>query len=335
VNETRLIGENLLTGEAIANRMRRSFLRTSITGYRESEPMFDIIKAIQAQARNMNPVMAESLWRADLSAWMAAYQWNANKLPEWLKRMKSDVASVSPPWTPGTGGIFGDDAPQRIKFPKLEKAAISLMKRGILQRPEFDELSREMRAKSFTIAGELSDKAIGQVRDLLSDLTVESPSLATFEAKLSKGLKAGMLGPAHVETVYRTNMQANFRDGRESILADPVVSSVFPYQEYLPIRDARTRPDHWKLGTMGLNGTAVYRRDDPFWNLFTPPWGYNCRCGVNLLTIEAAARRRVKEAQKWLKTGIAPANPQHRLQAVLKIIEPEPGFGARRGELAI
>ena len=52
------------------------------------------------------------------------------------------------------------------------------------------------------------------------------------------------------------------------------MAEVFPYQEYLPIGDSRTRPEHLALAELGINETGVYRRDDPFWDLFLPPWDF-------------------------------------------------------------
>jgi hypothetical protein len=81
------------------------------------------------------------------------------------------------------------------------------------------------------------------------------------------------------------------------------------------------------LGQLGLNGTGIYRRDDPFWDHFTPPNGFNCRCGVRILTVDAAARAGVQEAKQWLASGQRPATPEHRFSAIP--FPPTPGFGSR------
>jgi hypothetical protein len=60
---------------------------------------------------------------------------------------------------------------------------------------------------------------------------------------------------------------------------------------------------------LGLDGTAVYRRDDPVWLKFYPPWGWQCRCIVIPLSVEDAAARGVKEAIRWVQTGRPPASP--------------------------
>jgi hypothetical protein len=93
-----------------------------------------------------------------------------------------------------------------------------------------------------------------------------------------------------------------------------------------------TRHQHKELEKLGLNGTAVYRRDDPFWDLFTPPWDYQCRCGVRMLTIAQAAGLGVKEAIEWLDTGVAPMRPEWRYQDIP--FAAKPGFGSRGSVVA-
>ena len=62
--------------------------------------------------------------------------------------------------------------------------------------------------------------------------------------------------------------------GHDELADDPVVAEIFPYQSIDPIDDGRTRKNHLALKKLGLNGTNVYRRDDPFWDIFLPPWGF-------------------------------------------------------------
>ena len=328
--QIRQLGASLIAGEAIAGEIREKFLQAVVEGIDLYRPIYEIVEQLKKIAAEFIPQLATTFWESDLAAWLGAYRFGANELPKWSVNYIREA-------TMGAGGaavplkLFAADDLPPIIFPKLEKAAISLIKRGVLQRPVFDELSDLAKAQAFTVAGEITDGTITQIRDQLAQMTVEGPSLPKFKKFLDKKLQTSLLGPGHVETVYRTNLQAAYRDGRESLVQDPIVSAIFPYQEYLPITDGRVRPEHLALGSLGLNGTGVYRRDDPFWDLFTPPWGYNCRCGTNLLTIRAAARKGVKEAQAWLKTGAPPELPTWQIE---KIPFPSyPGFGQKSGNL--
>jgi hypothetical protein len=89
------------------------------------------------------------------------------------------------------------------------------------------------------------------------------------------------------------------------------VADQFPYLLYTAVHDARVRPEHLQLERLGLDGTAVYRRDDPIWSLFLPPWAWNCRCHVIPVDVETAAEAGVGEARRWLRTGVPPAVPQY------------------------
>jgi len=326
--QIRQLGASLIVGETLASEVREAFLRAVMESIDIQRPLYETVDKLREIAREVIPNLATTFWESDVAAWLAAYRYSANKLPKAAVTYLKEVGF-------GQGTLFDQpingEMPPPIIFPKLEKAATSLLQRGVMQRSVFDQLNDKAKAKAFTIAGEITDGTIARVRDVLAQATVEGPSLPAFRKILDKKLKTSLLGPAHVETVYRTNLQAAYRDGRESLAQDPVISQVFPYQEYLPITDGRVRPEHLALGKLGLNGTGIYRRDDPFWDSFTPPWGFNCRCGTNLLTIRAAARKGVKEAQQWLKTGAPPEIPEWRYQQIP--FASYPGFGQRGGNL--
>jgi len=155
----------------------------------------------------------------------------------------------------------------------------------------------------------------------------QGTSLRGFREKVIERLETSPIGDGHLENVYRTNVQTAFRDGREALVSNPIVDELFPYQEHVPIRDDRVREDHLELQTQGLNGTGIFRRDDPVWNRITAPLGYQCRCLDRPLTLSQAARKGVKEAQEWLRTGDRPAFPEW-LDTIVDF-EPYPGFGTR------
>ena len=326
--QIRQLGASLIAGETLASAVREAFLSAILKDADIQSPIYETLDKLKAIARDVLPQVATTFWESDVAAWLAAYRHGARLLPKWSVTYLQETGF-------GQNSIFSEpingDLPPPIIFPKLEKAAKSLMQRGVVQRPVFDTLNDRAKARAFTVAGEIFDGTIARIRDVLAEATATGPSLPAFRRVLQHKLRTSLLGPAHVETVYRTNLQAAYRDGMQSLVNDPVVGSIFPYQSYLPISDGRARPEHLALGGLGLNGTGIYRRDDPFWDLFTPPWGFNCRCGTNLLTIRSAARQGVLEAQRWLKTGSPPEVPEYRIDKIP--FESQPGFGQRSGEL--
>lgn len=328
-----IIGDSILFGEAYASEFRSALTQEVIDGKKRKRTINEILRNLFTVGSILSPIFAGAFWRSDMMAWLAAYNYRAQTMPTWLQDRLYD-AGQSPPDTPIVFPVDNaGDGPERIRFPKIEKAAKSLLDRRIVTREEFDELSETAKGEAFTIAGNLTERTIGKVRDTLSQITVEGPSLEVFTEKVESAIGKSAIGAGHLENVYRTGIQSAYRDGNESVMQNPIVAAVFPYQEYIPIHDGRVRSDHLALGSLGLNGTSVYRRDDPFWDFFTPPIGFKCRCGTNALTIEAAARKGVLEAQLWLETGNAPAAPEHRLEFIP--FEPPEGFGKRFGKLVV
>lgn len=321
------IGHNLVIGETILQELRLRLVRDIA---RNRNKLSD--EAILNRAREIlgqfEPVLARQIASADLGAWLLGSNKVASDLPAWAGPTKANSGSDVPPIPPRfiVSDLFDNDP--SLRFPLIENAAISLMDRQLFTRPDFDKLSADAKRKAFTVAGEMSLDALDTIRNTLVETIVDGPSLDEFRNRFEEALGTSRIGPAHLETVYRTNIQTSYQDGQDEIANNPIVADVFPYQEYLPIHDGRTRENHLELETLGLNGTNIYRRDDPFWDRWTPPNGYNCRCGTNLLTIDVAAARGVKEAQEWLRTSRPPATPEHRWQFIP--FENEPGFGARR-----
>ncbi|HDR1900401.1 TPA: minor capsid protein [Pasteurella multocida] len=82
--------------------------------------------------------------------------------------------------------------------------------------------------------------------------------------------------PRRLENIFRTNMQSAYSAQRYQQMRDNVDNR--PYWQYSAILDDRTRPSHSAMNKL------VYRYDDPFWNTFYPPNGFNCRCSVIALS---------------------------------------------------
>jgi len=322
-----IIRRTILTSEAVAQELRERLADaiTDADAYRLG--VQGVLDRAREIFREYEPILADLIADSELYGWVAGYQYTADRLPDWMQDLFRRPGR--PPGRPPTivlPGLLGGGEPE-LRFPKLEKAVKSLQDREILTREQYDLLDADARQRAFTVAAGLTADTIEAIRDELAADIQEGTSLVSFRQRIKDRLHGSPIGPWHLETVYRTNVQSAFRDGRESLANHPIVEAVFPYQSYDPIHDGRVRDEHEALEKLGLNGTNVYRRDDPMWDYFTPPWGFNCRCGVALMTVDAAARAGVAEAKQWLATGIPPAAPEHRLHAI--DFRPPPGFGTR------
>lgn len=320
-----IIGASLVTAEAIAQELRRRLVnRLSRRKYQQ----WELLTIARNLLREYEPILAENLANADLASWVAGVDAVIKKLPgkSLAAFLRGDGGGI-PPIDLRTA--FGEPPGEPIlRFPLLERARESLLERNVFTREQFDQLSAAARDRAFTAAYIDSEETLEDIRDALAETIQQGPSLRVFREKIEEAIQGSPIGPAHVELVYRNGAQQAFSDGLTTIANHPIVSELFPYCEYLVIDDQRLRSRHRQLAKLGLNGTAIYRSDDPFWDYWTPPNGHNCRCGRNYLTIEAAARKGVAEAKEWLRTGRPPVVPEWRVDFIP--FENEPGFGQRR-----
>lgn len=201
--------------------------------------------------------------------------------------------------------FYGPDNQPGTKFPIINEVS-KRMADAVPLRPEtYYAIAANAREKAFTVSGELSDDARAIVGKILSENVNASTDRQQFIAQVESELP-NVLTSARIEQVFRNNVLAAYSDGTEKALTDPGVVTAFPFRAYYAIHDRRARPEHRALERLGLNGTNVYFFDDPVWNLFRPPWDWNCRCGFTPLTIRQAAAKNVAAAIEWLETGRRP-----------------------------
>lgn len=309
-----ILGKSLLTSEVIMRELRERLINLPFAGVLSHDELMQAARNIIDEYEGL---AVENLANSDLAAWIAGWDRVANKIPAetqfapfWSR------PPIDPPrFPPLITSPGGDDEPA-LRLPLIERAVESLFDRQILTPAEFNERSADAKAKSFTVARESREEVLERIRDKLAETAREGASLPEFRSRLGEELEQSFIGPAHVEVVYRTNLQTAFADGLDAVTNHPIVDEVFPYVAYDAVRDARARKTHLALEVLGIDGTNVYRKDDrEFWALFRPPWDYNCRCSRTPLTIEAAARRGVMEAAEWLRTGRRPTL-ESRLQYV-------------------
>lgn len=221
------------------------------------------------------------------------------------KKSKSDF--FDPP--PTSSLIYPNGAPQpSIRFPIIDNAGKILQESQVMQPDVFNGLAAEARQSAFTISGKLEDDTISKVKDILTENIQNVTNRTEFMARVREEIPKLPLSEAHLEQVFRNNTNAAYSDGQEKVLQNPIVGSAFPYRAYFAIRDSRARPEHLRLEKMGLSGTNVYYHLDPVWQIFRPPWDWNCRCGFIAFTKRQAARAGVQEAIKWLDTGVEPVH---------------------------
>jgi SPP1 gp7 family putative phage head morphogenesis protein len=174
----------------------------------------------------------------------------------------------------------------------------------------FQAMDAQMRLAAFRIAGVEEESLVAAVRDKLEAALRGESTLGQFLKEAPALFQAAGVTPAapyHLETMFRTNMLTALGAGKWAEAQDPELADLFPLYRYSAILDDRTRKTHEDMH--GFTAPS----DDPVWNEWWPPNGYNCRCTPVPLSSAYIDRHRVRESR---------ASHQARTGA----IQPDPGF---------
>lgn len=170
----------------------------------------------------------------------------------------------------------------------------------------YAEEALDQRHRMFTVSGLANIGEIEHVNQLFQKALQSGGSLAEFKKSMAEaGYK---LPPGRVETIYRTNAQTAYNQGR--LEQDLDGAKFHPYLVYDAIDDSRTRSEHRALDGLVFD----IERDRERWERIYPPNGYNCRCRMRSVTAREARRVR-KET------------PVDDIDAVLSANQPDKGFG--------
>lgn len=225
---------------------------------------------------------------------------------------------------------FTPQTPDNVHLHTIEEAVKNLSERNVMDHTSYDALDAAARAKAFTVANVSAEETLTKIRDSLAENVKKGADFDTWEQAVLKDVESGtFLSEAHQENVFRTNIQTAFSDGQQAVLNHPLVRNGFPYSAYDAIHDDRVREDHLALEKHGIQGTNIYRNDDPVFQLFRPPWDYNDRCGSTPLTVRQAAEKGIEEAKEWLRTGVEPTE-----KAFVKMPPFQPPEGFKRSVAA-
>lgn len=182
---------------------------------------------------------------------------------------------------------------------------------------EFKELERDAKLLAFTVSQVTAMDAIKSAQDEIDKAITSGKTVAEFRESFMdflerKGLEG--ISPYRIDTIFRTNVQTAYHVGRYKQMTDPDVIDERPWWMYSAVHDSHTRPEH-----LALDG-QVHRSDDPFWNMWYPPNGYNCRCDVITLDQEAV--------EDLVNRGVA------KVSDVMPLNTPDPGFTTNPGQVA-
>lgn len=187
-----------------------------------------------------------------------------------------------------------------------------LRKKKVLPKEAYELLDAESRAKAFSVSGYASLAVLQEFLDELQAAAKDGTTKEAFRERMDSFLeKHGYEGmnPQRSATIFQTNLQTAMNAGHYRSMSEPAVRKLRPYWMYRTAGDGRVRESH-----MMMEG-RVYRADDPIWNVWYPPNGFNCRCTVVSLSprqVEARGLRVDQDPPARLDTAtgeLAPVFP--------------------------
>lgn len=155
-------------------------------------------------------------------------------------------------------------------------AVSALEKQFALSEEQIRELEAIYSKRALSLTGDLLNAAEKVVRDTTLEITSAGLNVKDATTLLAQNLKnSGIGGKSYLaETWARTSTNQAYSAGRWQQAKDPDIADLIWGYEYVAINDDRVRDSHAELD--GVRKA----KDDPFWNIYWPPNGWNCRCDV-------------------------------------------------------
>lgn len=150
-------------------------------------------------------------------------------------------------------------------------------------------LNAAAKRRAIWVAGLAQTALVNDVRAALESALSTGSTIEDFKASVGDMLESQWQGtvanpPARLETIFRTNTQTAYNDGRYAQATDPETKQVRPYWQFDAVLDSRTT-DICKRS----NGT-VLPADHVWWKTHIGPLHHQCRSTFHPLTRRQAER---------------------------------------------
>lgn len=181
---------------------------------------------------------------------------------------------------------------------------------------QFQTLNADMRLLAFRIAGVEEEALVRAVHGKINDALEGQGTLGEFlrdAPAIFDTFGVTRRSRHHLETMFRTNTLTALNAGKWEEAHDPDLQEFFPLYRYSAILDDRVRPVHARMHGF----TAPI--DDPIWETWWPPNGFQCRCTVVPLSEVFVEKNKIRRGRRPPQ-GINPdpgfqTNPKAALEA--------------------
>lgn len=186
------------------------------------------------------------------------------------------------------GGAAEEESTPIVPGVPFLEAVDDLLKREPRLAKNYEEVQRMYsKERVFAMTYSASEKLMARVKDAVTNLIAkgETPGMTENEILEIAREEAHDWTRSYAATVYRTNANTAYTNGRFEQARDKDILDVTPAFELVGIVDERERPNH--AAARGL----IAATGDPIWRRYRPPLGFQCRHGVRLVSRYELERR--------------------------------------------
>lgn len=174
-------------------------------------------------------------------------------------------------------------------------AALRARKGNLVPTEHWTELWQQAHGAAGTVARSAGFDILNDVFDGLETSLVEGSGFREFASELQPKLELkGWWGKTEdsvqlgsmrrLRTIFDANLRVSYAAGAWAAFERNKATR--PWLRYVALLDGRVRPEHAARHNLCL------RVDDPYWNTWAPPCGWNCRCTLQSLSDRDVERMR-------------------------------------------
>jgi len=210
------------------------------------------------------------------------------------------------------------------------KAAQEFWNDKVMMSPsQFKRLSDPAKLKAFSVSGIAKGDELSTVFESIKRAVNDGIPFADFQKSCKEIFdRRGWTGVSawRVDNIFRTNIQTAYNVGQYKEMQ--AVKKTRPYWQYSAVNDTRTRPLH-----RALDG-KIFEAEHAFWDVWYPPNGFRCRCGVTTLSQREIDRDGLTIETKDPTGGLIEPKTPDGITMPARPLMPDPGFSYHPGKTA-
>jgi len=140
---------------------------------------------------------------------------------------------------------------------------------------ERQRIAQRYRMTARTAGKEFDSRLNLRLTDAVQDITANQMTEAQGVKRIKSAFQLAGTSARHdywYSTIYRTETQIAMAGGRWESAEDPILGELLWGFEFVTMGDDRVRVNH-----AAVDGTTL-PKENPWWDINTPPLGFNCRC---------------------------------------------------------